>query len=94
MAGEPEELQNALLKKLVPQPLSLFTTPVETDQFDALTVPRSVVFCKDDVSLPPGAYLELAKGLGDYDMVEVEGGHETLFTAPAKVADGLIRALK
>ena len=94
MAGEPEELQNALLKNLVPQPLSLFTTPVETDAFKALTVPISVLFCKDDVSLPPGAYLELAQGLGDYDLIEVEGGHETLFTAPARVADGLIQALK
>jgi pimeloyl-ACP methyl ester carboxylesterase len=94
MAGEQEELQNALLEKLVPQPLALFTTPVKTEDFSALTIPISVVFCRDDVSLPPGAYLEMAKGLGDYELIEVEGGHETLFTAPRKVTEGLIKALK
>jgi pimeloyl-ACP methyl ester carboxylesterase len=94
MAGEQEELQNALLKKLVPQPLALFITPLETEDFDALTLPISVVFCKDDVSLPPGAYLEMANGLSNYDLIEVEGGHEALFTLPGKVAEGLIKALR
>ena len=57
MAGESIEQQDALIKRLVPQPFALFTTPVSTIDFDNLTIPKSVVFCKDDVSLPPGAYL-------------------------------------
>ena len=35
----------------------------------------------------------MANGLNDYDLIEVEGGHEALFTLPGKVADGLIKAI-
>ena len=43
--------------------------------------------------LPPGAYLGMAQGLGEFDLIEVEGGHEALFTNPGVVAKGLLRAL-
>jgi len=94
MAGEPSDLQDALISKLVPQPLALFTTPVHTGKFDALQITKSVVFCKDDVSLPPGAYLGMASGLGKYHLIEVEGSHEALFTKPQVVVAGIKRALK
>jgi pimeloyl-ACP methyl ester carboxylesterase len=93
MAGESKEMQDALLNRLTPQPLALFTTPVSTSDFMKLRIPRSVVFCKDDVSLPPGAYLGMAQGLGDFKLVEVAGGHETLFTNPPVVAKGLLQAV-
>jgi pimeloyl-ACP methyl ester carboxylesterase len=94
MGGESTDMQDLLITRLVPQPLALFTTPVNTKDFENLTLPMSVVFCKDDVSLPPGAYLGMAQGLGDFNLVEVDGGHETLFTRPEVIADALIRALK
>jgi pimeloyl-ACP methyl ester carboxylesterase len=94
MAGQPMEKQDSLISQLVPQPIALFTTPVSTADFEALSVPRSVLFCKDDASLPPGAYLGMARGLGDHFLVEVDGGHETLFTNPAAIAEGLLRAAK
>jgi len=59
-----------------------------------LTIPKSIVFCKADASLPPGAYLNMAQGLGEYNLIEVEGGHEALFTNPGVVAEGLQQALK
>lgn len=94
MAGDPKEKQDDLISRLVPQPISLFTTAVNTEDFEKLTIPKSVVFCKDDASLPPGAYLEMAKGLGEYELIEVEGSHETLFTNPEVVARGLIKAVE
>ena len=94
MAGEPREKQDALIKRLVPQPIALFTTPVTTQEFDKLNIPKSVVFCKGDASLPPGAYLGMAQGLGKHELIEVEGGHETLFTNPRVVADGLLKAVR
>ncbi len=93
MAGESDEKQGALIKKLVPQPFALFTTPVGTNAFDELKMPKTVVFCKNDVSLPPGAYLGMAQGLGQFDLIEVEGSHEALFTNPGVVAKGLLQAL-
>ena len=94
MAGEPAEKQDTLIKQLVPQPYALFTTPVDTGTFDQLTTPKSVVFCKGDVSLPPGAYLGMAQGLGEYNLIEVEGSHEAFFTNPGVVAGGFLQALK
>lgn len=94
MAGEPKEKQDALIKRLVPQPLALFTTPVRAKDFDQLKIPKTVVFCKGDASLPPGAYLGMAQGLGKHKLVEVEGSHEALFTAPSVVAQGLLKAIK
>ncbi len=93
MGGESVEMQDALINRLVPQPIAIFTTPVSTQEFDNLTIPRSVVFCKEDASLPSGAYLEMARGLGDYKLIEVTGSHEALFTNPGIVAEGLIGAL-
>ena len=93
MGGESEEMQDALISRLVPQPIAIFTTPVSTQEFENLTIPRAVVFCKDDASLPPGAYLGMAQDLGDYKLVEVTGSHEALFTNPGVVAEGLIEAL-
>ncbi len=92
MNGESTEAQNALISKLTPQPLALFTTPVSTTAFNGLTVPRSVVFCKGDASLPPGAFLGMAQGLGKFDLVEIDGSHEALFTRPEPVAQALIKA--
>jgi hypothetical protein len=93
MGGESIEMQDALLRRLVPQPIALFTTPIRTHNFDQLKIAKSVVFCKDDASLPPGAYLGMAQALGDYQVIEVAGSHEALFTNPAVVAQGFIKAL-
>jgi pimeloyl-ACP methyl ester carboxylesterase len=93
MGGESAGLQDALLRRLVPQPIALFTTPIRSHAFDQLNIPKSVVFCKDDASLPPGAYLGMAQALGDYNLIEIAGSHEALFTRPADVAQALIRAL-
>jgi pimeloyl-ACP methyl ester carboxylesterase len=94
MGGESAEMQDALISRLVPQPIAIFTTPVSTVDFAELTIPKTVLFCKDDASLPPGAYLGMAQGLGDYNLIEVAGSHEAVFTNPGVVAQGLIQALK
>jgi hypothetical protein len=93
MAGEPVELQDELLSHLVPQPLALFKTKVSTADFGGLNIRKTVLFCKEDASLPPGAFLGMAKGLGEYDLIEIGGGHEALFTKPEIVANGLIQAV-
>ena len=93
MPGDPAEIQDSLIARLVPQPLSLFTTKLDAKPFNQLNVPKSVLFCKDDASLPPGAYLGMAQALGDYDLLEIEGGHETLFVKPEFFADALLRAV-
>jgi pimeloyl-ACP methyl ester carboxylesterase len=92
MAGDPPDVQDKLLARLVPQPLTLFTTKINAQPFNRLAIPKTVLFCTGDASLPPGAYLEMAKGLGDYNLIEIDGGHETLFTNPELMAQKLIQA--
>ena len=92
MVGETEEAITALLARLTPQPLTLFTTKVSTGAFDAVPTPRAVVFGINDASLPPGAFLQMASGLGDHTTIEFAGGHEALFTQPGLVAAKLIEA--
>jgi len=92
MAGDTPEDQTFVLEKLVPQPLALFTTKMTTSAFGGPT-PKTVIFCKDDVSLPPGAFLGMATVLGDHQLIEIEGGHEALFTQPDRVAAALLQAL-
>ncbi len=93
MAGETKEVQNALIRRLTPQPLVLFTTKVNTKPFNKLAIPCTVLLCKEDISLPPGAYLGMAQNLGKFDLIEIEGGHETLFAHPEVLTRALIKAI-
>ncbi len=94
MVDSPLEKQNELINNLVPQPLALFTTPVNTDGFQKGKFKKTVVFCKNDVSLPQGAYLGMARELGEHDIIELDLGHEGIFTHPDQIADALMQAVK
>ncbi len=90
MKDDGREIQDAVLDRLTPQPIALFTTPVKTAPFNALSIPRTVLHCRHDTSLPPGTFLAMAEGLGQYDLFEMDGGHETLVTHPERVAAALL----
>jgi hypothetical protein len=92
MGADTKEDQDAVLGRLAPQPLVIFTTKVDAKPFAALDLPKTVVFAKGDTSLPPGAFLGMAQGLGEFDLVEIEGGHESLVVQPDVVAAALIQA--
>ena len=94
MAADPTEHQDAVISRCVPQPLAIFSTPVSTAAFKALEIPKSVLFCKDDTSLPPGAYLGMAQAeLGEFDLAEIDGGHETVFINPSGFVEGLLKVI-
>ena len=94
MADAPVEKQDELISRLVPQPLALFTTPVSIDGFNKGSFKKTVLFCKKDISLPEGAYLGMAQGLGEHDLIELDLGHEGLFTHADQVAEGLLKAIQ
>ena len=68
--------------------------PAKNTSVKSGTIPKTVVFCKGDVSLPPGGYLGMAQGLGEYNLIEVEGSHEAFFTSPSVVAGAFLQALE
>lgn len=91
MKDDSTEVQNALLSHLVPQPFVLFNTKVNTNDFLPLNIFQTVLFCKDDRSLPAGTYIEMAHSLSTYEVIECPGGHETLFINPKIIADTLTK---
>lgn len=93
MGGDTKADQDLVLSRLSPQPLVIFTSRVDTKPFAAVDIPKTVVFAKGDTSLPPGAFLGMAQGLGGFDLIEIEGGHEQLVVKPETVAAALVEAV-
>jgi pimeloyl-ACP methyl ester carboxylesterase len=89
LPGEPKEVQDDLMARLLPQPLVIFTTKVNTLPFQELDLPMTYLFCKDDQT--PAPYGEMASSLPGADVVEIDGGHETLWTHPEYLAQALSR---
>jgi pimeloyl-ACP methyl ester carboxylesterase len=89
LADEPKEVQDDLMGRLTPQPLVIFTTKVDTGPFQDLNIPMTYLFCKDDKT--PAPYMDMAHSLPGADLVQLDGGHETLWTNPSYLAENLIR---
>ncbi len=94
MAGDDEAVQNFVIERLVPQPIALFTTPVDLKGLDLTRFKRTLVYCKNDQSLPPGAFIGMAQLLGEFDLIELDLGHEGLVTNPELFAGALLKAVK
>ncbi|MEM9778108.1 MAG: alpha/beta hydrolase, partial [Chloroflexota bacterium] len=93
MGGDTAAQQDDLLNILVPQPLALMEHPIDCDGFAELEVPKTLIHCKVDTSLPQGAYIGMAnQNLGSYDLIHIDTGHEGIFTHPAMVAGALEKA--
>lgn len=86
MNNEKEDDIQKLLKMLIPQHISLFTTKMNTN-ISQINKSKYYIYCKDDVSMPPGAYKSMANNLGNYEWIECDGGHETIFTNPQRIVD-------
>jgi pimeloyl-ACP methyl ester carboxylesterase len=82
---------------LRPQPYRTFTDqPVGGTAYRDLGVPLEYVYSTEDVALPPGDFAwtpRFPDRIGATP-IEVPGSHESLFTRPTELADGLLRACK
>ena len=92
-SGVSEEEQNRLISHLVPQPLALFDTPIEADAFAELKIPRVLLYCTEDLSLPPGAFIGMFQSLGEAPVIELQGNHEALFFQPEAFAAALVECI-
>ncbi len=84
-------LTHALLR---PQPYRTFTDePVGGEAYRDLGIPLSYVLSTEDVALPPGEYgwARFPERIKTTPVL-VPGSHESMFTRPAELADGLIQA--
>jgi pimeloyl-ACP methyl ester carboxylesterase len=79
--------------RLAPQPYATWTDKLELDRFYALEVPRTYIACRDDLALDPGGWHPtMSSRLGEFDLIEIDGSHEVMFSHPARVAEALLAA--
>jgi pimeloyl-ACP methyl ester carboxylesterase len=80
---------------LRPQPYRTFTDqPVGGEDYRDLGIPLHYVLSEDDVALPPGEYgWDRFPERITATPVLVPGSHESMFTRPAELADGLLKAV-
>ncbi len=79
---------------LVPEPHAPVFETLSLPTFTSLQIPAAYISCRDDRSLPPGTlHPGQSSRLADPELIEIEGDHESLLTAPARLADALLQAL-
>jgi pimeloyl-ACP methyl ester carboxylesterase len=85
-------LAQATYGKLIPQPFKTFTDKIcLTRPLSELSVGKSYINCRQDAVMPHSFpwHPRLSERLGLFRLVEMAGGHETMFTNP----NGLARAI-
>jgi pimeloyl-ACP methyl ester carboxylesterase len=80
---------------LRPQPYRTFTDePVDGEKYRGLGIPLEYVLSSEDVALPPGEFAwapRFPERCGATPS-SVPGSHESMFTRPAELAEGILRA--
>ncbi|MDP3387186.1 MAG: alpha/beta hydrolase [Eubacteriales bacterium] len=89
-----EETFEKLLGILVSQPLALMETPINAKPLESLNMPKVLLYCTKDISLPKEVYVGMFVALGSDQIVEVECDHEGLFTNPEAFTKGLIKCIE
>src|SRR5262245_24894308 len=89
----PEDVARDLWGRLSPEPNQPNVERLDLKAFYALDIPKSVIHCRHDLTLPPGSFHpRMSSRLGTFTLIEMDGSHEVLFTRPAELADRLIQA--
>ena len=79
---------------LVPEPHAPIFETLALPNFTSLGVPTAYISCRHDLSLPPGAFHPgQSSRLHEPELIEIDGDHESLLTAPERLADALLDAL-
>lgn len=89
----PEEVARVLWEQLAPSPNQTNVEKLDLEAFYSLAIPKSFIFCRQDLTLPPGSWHpQMSSRLGNFKLVEMDGSHEVMFTRPVEVAEKLIEA--
>jgi pimeloyl-ACP methyl ester carboxylesterase len=93
MQDAPESEARSVWERLSPEPNQVNLDKLDLRSFCSLTIPRSFIRCRQDQALPPGYFHpRMSSRLGEFKLVEMDGGHEVMFTRPAEVAAKIIQA--
>jgi pimeloyl-ACP methyl ester carboxylesterase len=79
---------------LVPEPYAPVFERLALSRFPELRIPTVYITCRDDRTMPPGTFHPgQSSRLREPELIEIDGDHESLLTAPERLADALLEAL-
>ena len=88
-----ESLARSIWERLSPEPNQVNLDRLDPKLFDSLQVPKSYIRCRHDKAMPAGYFHpQMSSRLGAFRLVEMDGGHEVMFTRPAELAEKIIAA--
>jgi pimeloyl-ACP methyl ester carboxylesterase len=82
---------------LTPEPYRPVNDVIDMNGFDALPIGRSYIHCRSDVVFPPGEmhfFPRFFNRSGFARLIEIDAGHEAMFSMPEVLADALIKAAR
>jgi len=89
----PEAMARSIWAQLSPEPNQVNLDKLDLKTFYALATPKTFIHCRQDKSLPSGYFHpQMSSRLGTFELIEMDGSHEVLFTRPAELADKLMAA--
>jgi pimeloyl-ACP methyl ester carboxylesterase len=89
-----EETAQAIHATLVPEPKGPIFEPLPLPRLERLEIPSAYIACRQDTSLPPGSFHPgQSARLRAPRVIEIDGDHETLLTAPERLAWALLAAI-
>ena len=95
--ADAELARDVYENRLSPHPVRTISDKLELKIFPTLELPRSYVNCTEDIALPPGElawFPRFHQRLGLCRLIQMPGGHETMYTNPALLAEKLVEAAR
>jgi pimeloyl-ACP methyl ester carboxylesterase len=89
----PKSVARSFWERLSPEPNRVNLDKLDLRRFYSLDIAKSFIRCRQDRALPPGYFHpRMSSRLGSFKLLEMDGGHEVMFTRPRELADKLIEA--
>jgi pimeloyl-ACP methyl ester carboxylesterase len=80
--------------RLTPEPFGPVVEPIPLPRFDALDIPSVYISCRQDRTMPPGHFHpRQSSRLRQARLIEVDGDHEALLTAPDRLTEAILTAV-
>lgn len=89
----PEDVARAVWERTTPEPNQVNLDKLDLKIFYSLDVPKSFLFLRQDLALPPGYFHpRMSSRLGKFKLVEMDGSHEVMFSRPAELTEKIVEA--
>ena len=89
------ELAKSSYAQLSSQPYQPFIDKLDLKQFYSLPIPKSYLYCSEDIVLPQGEWgwhPKMSSRLGLFRFVQMPGSHEVMFSNPVGLAEKIVEA--